>query len=258
VFNFETVSTPHGPVGRIAIRTFDVRAPEAFVQEFVRIAALLPQDGLIIDVRNNGGGNIIAGETLLQTLTNRTIEPARLHFINSPLTLAIARGTPDWFEKWIPSMKTAVETGAVFSQGWPLLDFDDYNKIGRKYPGPVVLLTNAFCYSTTDIFAAGFQDHEIGKIIGTDGNTGAGGANVFDWELLRLLGNSLPQNPFATPPQGSSFRVAIRRTTRVGDNSGVALEDAGVVPDVVHRMTLEDLINKDAALFARAAKLLKS
>ena len=257
-FTFETVNTPDGAVGRIAIRTFAVNDPASFVREFVRIAALLPQNGLIVDVRNNGGGNIIAGETLLQTLTGRTIEPERLHFINTPLTLAIARSMPDWFSKWIPSMTTAVETGAVFSQGWPLLDVAEYNKIGRRYPGPVVLITNAFCYSTTDIFAAGFQDHKIGKIIGTDANTGAGGANVFDWNLMKTLGAALPNNPIATPPRGSSFRVAIRRTTRVGDNSGLALEDAGVVPDVIHRLTLEDLTNKDAALFARAAKLLKS
>jgi len=34
------------------------------------------------------------------------------------------------------------------------------------------------CYSTTDMFAAGFKDHGIGKILGVDNDTGAGGANV--------------------------------------------------------------------------------
>ena len=51
--------------------------------------------------------------------------------------------------------------------------------------GPVVLITDARCYSTTDIFAAGFQDHKVGTILGTDNNTGAGGANVWTLELIR-------------------------------------------------------------------------
>ena len=48
-----------------------------------------------------------------------------------------------------------------------------------------MLVTDAFCYSTTDIFAAGFQDHEIGTILGCHDNTGAGGANVWDHDDLR-------------------------------------------------------------------------
>ena len=42
-----------------------------------------------------------------------------------------------------------------------------------------VLLVDALAYSATDIFAAGFEDHEIGLIIGTASGTGAGGANVW-------------------------------------------------------------------------------
>ncbi len=40
------------------------------------------------------------------------------------------------------------------------------------------------CYSTTDIFAAGFQDNEIGKVLGVDESTGAGGANVWEYPLI--------------------------------------------------------------------------
>ena len=45
------------------------------------------------------------------------------------------------------------------------------NLFGQRYYGPVALIIDALCYSTTDIFAAGFQDHEIGPVIGT--TTGA-------------------------------------------------------------------------------------
>ena len=38
-------------------------------QEFIRLLAQMPDNGLILDVRGNGGGNIWAAERLLQTLT---------------------------------------------------------------------------------------------------------------------------------------------------------------------------------------------
>jgi len=257
VFRFNKVNTPKGEIGRIQIRTFGVRDPDAFVAEFVRIASLLPQDRLVIDVRNNGGGNIIAGEKLLQTLTDSTIEAERLHFINTSLVLKMAEATPAWFSKWLPSLRRAVMTGAIYSQGLPLIEQEGYNQIGRQYPGKVLLITDAFCYSTTDIFAAGFRDHKIGPILGTADNTGAGGANVFDWRLVNYLCSRLDDNPIQLPSSGASFRVAIRRTTRVGENAGVPLEDLGVEPDEVHRRTLTDLTENDTELYAHAADLLE-
>jgi hypothetical protein len=256
VFEFSKVHTFRGDLGRIRIKTFNVKVPEGFVSEFVRIAALLPQDRLIIDVRGNGGGNIIAGETLLQTLTGRTIEPERLQFLNRPLVLKMAEAKPDWFGAWLPSLRRAVQTGAVFSQGLPFMDPADYNRLGRKYPGKVILLTDAFCYSTTDIFSAGFRDHNIGPILGTMGNTGAGGANVFDWQLIAMLFGGVPDSPIQAPPLGASFRVAIRRTLRVGPNAGVELEDLGVEPDELHNTTLKDLLEQNADLYEHAAALL--
>src|SRR5262249_43611450 len=87
VLSAREVTTSSGKFGYIRIWTFNVNDAEAFVNEFVRLAELLPQDGLIVDVRDNGGGLINAGEELLQILTPRTIEPERLQFINTTLTL---------------------------------------------------------------------------------------------------------------------------------------------------------------------------
>jgi hypothetical protein len=86
-----------GPIGYIRIATFMVNNPDAFVAEFTRIARLLPATGLIIDVRGNGGGNILAGERLLQVLTPHPIEPERLHFINTTVTLKLCQAPfPDF------------------------------------------------------------------------------------------------------------------------------------------------------------------
>ena len=61
---FRTISTPHGEFGYLRIYSFRVD-PAAFVAEVVRIVRLLPQNGLIVDVRGNPGGRIPAGERLL-------------------------------------------------------------------------------------------------------------------------------------------------------------------------------------------------
>lgn len=255
-FQFRSVSTPHGEFGYVRIRTFLGRNVDAFIAELVRILGLLPQNGVILDVRGNGGGVIMSGERLLQLFTPRRIEPERLHFVNTPLTLRVCREASG-FEAWAQSIAQAVETGASFSDGFPVLPghAEDCNSIGQVYHGPTVLVTDALCYSTTDICAAGFQDHAIGPILGTAGNTGAGGANVWTHELVAefLRGADSPIRPL---PAGTSFRVAVRRTTRTGERSGDPVEDLGVVPDAIHQMTRRDVTEANPDLIARAAEML--
>ena len=248
------VKTQSNTYGYIRIATFDVEDDQLFINEFIRLVGKLNQNGLIIDVRGNGGGLILAGERLLQCLTPKRIEPEKLHFINTPTTLEISRLAE--FQPWNDSILQATETGAEFSQGFPLLPDDAYNDIGQKYQGPVVLLTDALCYSTTDIFAAGFQDHGIGTILGVAANTGAGGANVWDYGLLRQFVSG-PTSPFPAIPRKADFRVAIRRTTRVRDRSGVPLEDLGVQPDELHQTTIGDVLNGHVDLIKKAGKLLR-
>lgn len=250
VFTARAVPTRSGTFGYIRIRTFMVLDDQQFVEEFVRLAKLMPQNGLIIDVRDNGGGVIFCGERLLQTLTPREIEPERLQFINTAATQALVEGHPD-LSQWAPSIRRSVETGAAFSCGFPITPPARCNDIGQRYLGPVVLITNARCYSTTDIFAAGFQDHEIGQVLGVDDNTGAGGANVWEHQYLRQrLGASSTLKPL---PRGAGMRVAIRRTLRVGAQAGTELEDLGVSPDKpLYKMTRRDVLESNVDLIEEA------
>ena len=164
----------------------------AFRDEFARLAAALPQNGLIVDVRDNGGGHIFASEFTLQTMTPRRISPEPVQFISTPLNLRICRRHQDNpagidLGPWVDSLDLATEIGAAFSAAKPITPEDGANDLGQTYHGPVVLVTDARCYSATDIFAAGFADHAIGKILGVDDNTGAGGANVWTHGLLAEL-----------------------------------------------------------------------
>ena len=252
--SFRMVQSAHGDFAYIRLRTFNVNNDEAFLREFIRIIGLLPQTGLILDVRGNGGGLIPAGERLLQLLTPRAIAPARFHFINTPATRRLCE-LNGFIATWTDSIAQAVQTGASLSQGFALMPDERYNDIGQQYQGPVVLVIDALCYSTTDIFAAGFRDHQIGQILGTSSNTGAGGANVWSHDLLRQLWPDA-DSPFKAVARNVSFRVAVRQTTRVGAHSGVPIEDLGVEPDAIHSMTRNDVLCGNVDLIEHAASLL--
>jgi hypothetical protein len=244
--------------GYVRIYTFAVPDDRPFVEEFLRLIEHpdMPRDGLIIDVRSNPGGLIWAGERLLQLLTPNRIEPCRVQFISSQRNLDLVSATPS-LEQWLRSLRRALESGSTFSAAFPITPPDRCNDVGQRYYGPVVLVTDARCYSTTDIFAAGFQDHRIGKILGTDETTGAGGANV--WEL-NLINDFFRRAALPTPlqelPKGASMRVAIRRTLRVGAESDTELEDFGVLRDERHDVTRNDVLNGNVDLIAKAASLL--
>jgi cytosine/adenosine deaminase-related metal-dependent hydrolase len=268
VFRARPVTTPSGRFGHIRIFTFSVNDADAFVAEFVRLVDQLPATGLVLDVRGNGGGLIHASERLLQVLTPRPIMPEPAQMTTTPLMLDICRRhdpsplDPTFdLAPWVPSLRQAVLTGAQYSNGFTITDEPSANAVGQRYYGPVVLVTDALCYSATDIFAAGFQDHAIGPVLGVDGNTGAGGANVWTHHLLDVLldtpaDNGGTGNPFVDLPAGAGFRVSVRRMLRVGAEAGTPLEDLGVVPDERHRLTRSDIVGANEDLLARAGELL--
>jgi subtilisin family serine protease/C-terminal processing protease CtpA/Prc len=257
-FRARTLGIDGKRFGHIHVRTFNSSDADGFVEEFVRLLRQIPDNGLIMDVRGNGGGNIWAAERLLQTLTARSIEPERMQFVSSAGTLDLARNNPATssipLNLWRPSLEEAVETGATYSRAFPLTSLDSCNAIGQQYYGPVVLVVDGNCYSATDMFAAGFQDHQVGKVLGVANATGAGGANVWPHSLLT---QALPAGWGLKPlPNQAGMRVAIRQCLRVGPRAGALLEDFGVVPDKVQFPSRADLMLGDIELFKRAAELL--
>ncbi len=263
VFRARSVTTPSGDFGYIRIFTFNVPDARGFVDEFVRLSAVLPKTGLIIDVRNNGGGLITAAEGLLQVLTPKTIEPSPAQFVTTSMMLGLVEGhSPSPLDpsfdlgSWQPSMDLAVRTGATYSTAHSITGADFANDIGQTYHGPVVLITDALCYSATDMFAAGFQDHDIGTVLGIADATGAGGANVWTHELLRILAESAGDSRLVELPAGSGMRVAVRRTLRVKARAGTPVEDLGVEPDERHYMTRNDILGSNEDLIGRAGEIL--
>ena len=245
--------------GYIRLFSFEVESSNDFVAEFKRVitSADFPQQGLIIDVRGNGGGRIRAGERLLQLFTPRQVKPELFQFINSTLNLEICRRDPV-YRQWADSIAEAVVTGATYSLGFPVSSEEECNNIGQVYYGPVIVITDALSYSTTDMFAAGFQDNEIGEILGTSANTGAGGANVWWYDdFLNAVGKT-SSSLFKPLPRNSDLVIAMRRSIRVGKREGRPLEEFGITPDHRHYMTKRDLLRRNLDLLTRAAHLLST
>ncbi|MFI6483318.1 S41 family peptidase [Nonomuraea sp. NPDC050663] len=247
-----------GEFGYIRIREFlsADRSVETFVNEFIKLLGRLPPGGVVIDVRGNRGGNILMAELSLQALTARRIEPMPAQFLSTPLNLRICRNQRS-MEPWLRSMEQAMETGAPFSAGIPFTPASRLARVPQSYFGPSVLVTDARCYSSGDVFAAGYQDHGIGDVLGVDDTTGAGGANVWEFPLLMQLASGDGDFPYRPLPEGVGLRVAIRRLLRVGPNAGVSVEDFGVRSETIHPVTRDDIMHGDRDLLAAAFALLR-
>jgi C-terminal processing protease CtpA/Prc len=237
--------------------SFDVDDDDAFIAEVIRLLALLPDRGLILDLRANPGGVIWAAERMLQLFTSSTIVPTRFGLVASPLTRAMARSPFNRLEleAWAPSLEVTLATGDAYSQPLPLTDPAWCNDVGRHYRGPVVCVVDANTYSSGDLFAAGFVDNALGTLVSVGEATGAGGANVWTDVDLR---EALADTPFALEalPDGVRYTVAIRRAVRSGASDGLPIEDLGV-PGVPYAMTRDDLLRDNRDLIAFCARQLE-
>ncbi len=273
------LKTPEGTFGYLRIFTFEVRVPE-FIEQLRELLPQLPgagaedgsagaqdgQAGLILDVRDNGGGQIAAGETLLQMLTPHKIAPMRFELLCNAATFDLCqaldrRGQPGEWADWSRSIERGSEIGALFSSGHPITPKEDLHSHRGVYRGPVVLVVNALSYSTTDILAAGFKDHRIGRILSTDDNIGAGGANTVSHEdLVRVAGRRLGLRRL---PMGAAMQLALRRAIRVGPAAGTPLEALGIeleeepLKDRRYFMKKVDVLYKNAFLLQEAAEMLR-
>lgn len=247
-----SVQTRSGTYGYVRIFNFEVQDLPAFMGSMEKVLAQLPKTGLILDVRTNPGGMIPSGEGLLELLSEQPTTLAPVCFRNTPATRRLGQLPP--FLPWKRSLEMQIETGEVFSQAFPLSVSG--TGPGGIYKGPIVLVIDGLCYSTTDFLSAGFQDNSLGTIVGVDPVTGAGGANVWSLTTIahldRFIGGTL--EPL---PAGVDVNLAVRRSLRVGNQWGVPVEGLGTFADHVYAPTQRDLLGHNEDLIEFCGKLLK-
>jgi hypothetical protein len=274
-FEAQLLTAPDGQsVAHLTIKDFS-REPEEFTAEFARLLMSFERSevrGLILDLRGNPGGDIRSAERSLQFLTPRRIRPALFHYVNSPLTQEIAeivRQGPITksvqarieFRDWAEDLANAVASADAITSGRTTTPEAEANDVGQIFQRPVLLLIDASVYSAAEIFAGGFIDHEIGKVMGVAQSTGGGGANRWDHEELVMKLGGVPGLPLSPLPGGSTLRrlprkasiaVAVRRSSRVGKHAGEPIEDVGLRPDFLHVTTLADVLDQDRDLLRAA------
>lgn len=243
-------------LGYLRLWSFDVADDQAYLVEVIRLLRLLPDRGLIIDVRSNPGGLIWAAERMFQLLTPDSVQPNRFSLVASSLTRAMAAAPQNEgdLDDWRASLDDAVANGEPYSRAVPITAVQASNDTGQVYGGPVVAIVDPNTYSAGDLFAAGFVDNRIGPLISVGEATGAGGANVWLPEQVQdsLLGTAYEQKPL---PAGIGYTLAVRRATRSGPADGAGIEDVGVRGDYQYAMTERDLVGSNEDLIAFAGRL---
>ncbi len=243
-------------VGYLRIWSFDIDDDRTFVDELIRLLAQLPQTGLIVDLRGNPGGLIWAAERALQLFTGARIQPTRFSLVATPSTRQMAESPFNRLEleAWGPSLQDSVSTGELYAQPLPLTDPSWCNDLGRHYPGPAVAVVDANTYSSGDLFAAGWVDHDIGPLVSVGQATGAGGANVWTSNQLR---DALSGTDHQLPPMpgGAGFTMAFRRAIRSGSGDGIPIEDLGI-SGIPYAMTRNDLLKGNTGLLRFCRRLL--
>ncbi|MEL6234806.1 MAG: S41 family peptidase [Pseudomonadota bacterium] len=262
LFEAETLKLGAQDWGYLRIRSFAYGAPSFFLAEARRLLRELPQSGVIIDVRGNPGGTIQCAELMLQLISPRRIEPLNFQFLGTELARKLTHapaggeGGAPRDNAWGRAVDFSLETGAVYSGGRPLTDPEQANANGQSYYGPCVLVIDATSFSAAEMFAAGFQDHCIGPILGLDPTTGGAGANCWTFDQFERQAAKTAAMPVKKLAGGAHIRFSVRRCMRTGPSDGAPLEEFGVEADHIHAPTPLDIIDSNRDLKHAAIRLL--
>lgn len=203
-----------GDITYISIEHFE---SDAGVKAFERaFPTILKARGLIIDMRNNGGGDSGFGVALLRFLTN---EPIR-----GPNSYSRSDNGLSREEMRVIEWKPTPFSGATDTKTRPFV-----------FSGPVAVLTGARTFSAGEDFVAVFQTLARGKTIGS------------------ATGGSTGQPILVNLPGGGTGRICAKRDTFA---DGTSFVGKGLRPDVPISYSLADFFaGRDVVLERAIAEL---
>lgn len=241
--------------GVLRIRTFDFLGVPQIVAELTRVLRLMPSTGLVLDIRDDLGGQADAAALIAELVSDAVIPavPGQLrvsrtirNLLNSRLGIPQAAALTSPFLRPFAQAEQAGEfvtpaSGDVFS----LLTGQRRPRVPRAYNGPVVALTNSGTYSAGELLVSLLKDLGIAYVVGMDDTTGGGACGPSRQSDLALL---FP-DAFRQPPQDMNLVYCIVRYFRTGAASGQYIEMFGIEPNEVYRQTLADVTTPDSDLF---------
>jgi len=171
-------------------------------------------NGLIIDVRNNMGGSSTVCDKIVECLIDK---PITSPLMNYPHYIAA-------YKAW--------GKDEIWSTDKNIINPRD----GRKYLGPIVVLTNAITNSTAEDFAIELKYGKRAKIVGQKTSGGAG--NMLEFKL----------------PFGGTFNLATFKATLPDESEYIGI---GMTPDIKIKITVKDIINGYDKSLNRGTEILK-
>lgn len=194
---------------------------------------------MIIDLRDNGGGDIPVAEQMA-ALFGQPEKKTLPFYIRSDI--AVYRLIKDLSDlnaedadrdEWWPYMQEHVNDGPIIGP----VAMSNVTRITPKYFNKVVILTNAECMSSCEIFVAAMKDNGHVKVYGTDRSTFGAGANVFENANVMSAYLNVPE------PVQIQTRFTLRNARRLSDNS--LIDDVGILSDEIIFETKDELIHPE-------------
>ncbi len=243
-----------GKIGYLRIRAMDETAI-AEIEEWM--PRFRNTRGLVVDVRDNGGGSREA----LRLFFSYLVSPRDKPRVANCAAYRLDPSLPEDHlkhrflyrvndERWNAAERAAIKTFASrFKPDWelPTGEFSEFHYLvlGRldrpgvyHYRRPVVVLTNEKCFSATDIFLAGLKGWRGVTLVGTP----SGGGSAFTTRI---------------PLSGSPLDVRLG-TMASFQVDGKLFDGNGVAPDVRVEPSPEYFLGRNDPVLERAIRIIRS
>ncbi len=230
------------------LNSFEPVTKDKFIPFLEESFATIQQEGiqhLIIDLRENGGGNFPFPNALLGYITERPIAPnlyPRMEITTSPQVKEWFQASTPWYLPWFiasfhPFFEQLSDTsGKIVNPPSELTTQEN----PLRYNGKVYVLIGNYTFSAASMLAVAIKDFQLGTLIGEE--TG-GRANFY--------GSSYQ---FDLPATGIPTRVSYAQFIRPSGE----LDDKGALPDHEVNSRVEDKIAGIDTVMEYAITLIES
>ncbi len=226
------------------IRLANMRSKKSFLDALdLAMQSFKETRGLIIDVRNNGGGSRMALRTLLPYFLDPKASPKVCNVARYRLPQGILAGRPEGYlanrflypllsTRWNKNEREAIIRFAKsFRPAWQVnpQEFSTWhymlidaksNPRAFHYKSPVVVLINEGCFSATDIFVAAFKGQKGVTIMGTATGGGSGRSleTQLAWSKIRVRLSSMASfQPLGQLYDGQGIQPDVRAAPHLDD-----------------------------------------
>ena len=151
---------------------------ESFLDSMFTTLHQQKTENLIIDMRQNGGGNSALGEALFRYITDKPVA----QFVKMDMKISLAVKQKSWYKQM--GLTDTLSAGQIITNHIEAQRPAPLAKPDLFFRGAVYLLTSNYTFSSANAFVTAFKCYKIGTIIGqeTGGVTIAFG-EVVDFKL---------------------------------------------------------------------------